>query len=1033
VILLHAGLLSDGLLLWGERAANGKGRPGAARAARRGPRSGRPGAHPRDAGPEGVAGVLQGVGLGGMRPRAEGRVAWLPTASGEPLASSPLLGGPPGGPVAVLAPWTVTTHPLGVPEAAELLAACVGRTALAPGVFVGVDLGFAVDVLRFAAALVAREQFLPGIEESDGVWRAVWTAVLAAEDGPRIAALARSMPAACRAVGGSPDAPPEVETEPLVRALVGAFVDHLVRTPRRTDVRGPRRNSLHDEWVRALFSQDGVLRGSSAELAVLAAQVHTWQRPAAATTAAPFRLTFRLEEPSLEGGAAVAAARNGSWYVRYLLQSARDPSLLVPADEVFSPRGARTALLREPGFDAREHLLASLGQAAGIEPRIETSLRDRAPAGYSLDTEGAYEFLSARAVGLEQAGFGILLPGWWSRRGTRARLTLRAAVPAQRATAGGGLSLDEVVQFQWRVAVGGETLTLAELKELARMKAPLVRVRGRWVQMSAGEIEAALRFWEDNGKASATLREMVALALGARKPPGHLAFDGVEAGGGLGDLLATLEGHASVEELAPPAGFHGILRPYQLRGYSWMDFLGRLGFGACLADDMGLGKTVQALALVQRHWSAGRREPALLVCPMSVVGNWQKEAARFTPELPVLVHHGLSRAKGASFSRDASRHALVVSSYSLLHRDLEAFQAVRWSGVILDEAQNVKNAETQQARAARALAGGYRVALTGTPVENNVADLWSIMEFLNPGLLGTQADFKRSFLVPIQAGRDAEAVSRLKRLTAPFVLRRLKTDRSIIADLPEKMEMKVFCNLTREQASLYAAVLQEATRELEAAEGIRRKGLVLATLARLKQVCNHPAHLLADNSPLPGRSGKLARLTEMLEEVLEEGDRALVFTQFAEMGGLLKRHLQESFGRETLFLHGGTRKADRDRMVERFQGEADGPRLFVLSLKAGGVGLNLTAASHVFHFDRWWNPAVEAQATDRAFRIGQTRRVQVRKLLCTGTLEERIDEMIESKKGLAETVIGTGEGWLTELSTRELREVLALRPEAVGE
>jgi SNF2 family DNA or RNA helicase len=318
-------------------------------------------------------------------------------------------------------------------------------------------------------------------------------------------------------------------------------------------------------------------------------------------------------------------------------------------------------------------------------------------------------------------------------------------------------------------------------------------------------------------------------------------------------------------------------------------------------------------------------------------------------------------------------------------------------------------------------------------VENNVADLWSIMEFLNPGLLGTQAEFKRSFLVPIHAGRDAEAVSRLKRLTAPFVLRRLKTDRSIIVDLPEKMEMKVFCNLTREQASLYQAVLDEAAREMESAEGIRRKGVVLATLARLKQVCNHPAHLLADNSPLPGRSGKLARLTEMLEEVLEEGDRALVFTQFAEMGALLQRHLQESFGRETLFLHGGTAKAERDRMVDRFQGEADAPRLFVLSLKAGGVGLNLTAASHVFHYDRWWNPAVEAQATDRAFRIGQNRRVQVRKLLSMGTLEEKVDEMIESKKGMAESVIGTGEGWLTELTTRELREVLALRPEAIAE
>jgi SNF2 family DNA or RNA helicase len=375
----------------------------------------------------------------------------------------------------------------------------------------------------------------------------------------------------------------------------------------------------------------------------------------------------------------------------------------------------------------------------------------------------------------------------------------------------------------------------------------------------------------------------------------------------------------------------------------------------------------------------------------------------------------------------------VLSSYALLHRDLEALSQVEWGGVVLDEAQNVKNPDTKQARAARTLGAGYRVALTGTPVENNVGDLWSLLEFLNPGLLGSQAHFKRTFFVPIQAGRDPEAAERLKRLTGPFILRRLKTDKAVIADLPEKLEAKVFCTLTKEQASLYAAVVAEAAEALEGAEGIRRKGVVLATLSKLKQVCNHPAQFLGDNSAIPGRSGKLARLTEMLEEALAAGDRALVFSQFAEMGAILKRHLEDAFGHETLFLHGGVPKKARDRMVERFQADGDGPPLFVLSLKAGGTGLNLTRASHVFHFDRWWNPAVENQATDRAFRIGQRRRVQVHKFLCAGTLEEKIDEMIERKKQVAEAVVGTGEGWLTELSTAELKELIALRPEAVSE
>ena len=382
-------------------------------------------------------------------------------------------------------------------------------------------------------------------------------------------------------------------------------------------------------------------------------------------------------------------------------------------------------------------------------------------------------------------------------------------------------------------------------------------------------------------------------------------------------------------------------------------------------------------------------------------------------------------------ARRRFKHDVVITSYALLQRDVTALDAVPWKGVVLDEAQNIKNPETKQARAARALTAGYRIALTGTPVENNVGDLWSIMEFLNPGLLGTQTDFKRRFFVPIQASRDVQAIERLKALTGPFILRRLKSDKTIIADLPEKMEMKVYCNLTREQGSLYAAVVDEAMETLTAADGIRRRGVVLATLSKLKQVCNHPAQFLGDNSTVPGRSGKLARLVEMLEEVLEAGERALVFTQFSEMGEIIKSHLQETFGEEVLFLHGGVPRAKRDRMVKRFQ-EA-GASVFLLSLKAGGTGLNLTAANHVFHFDRWWNPAVEDQATDRAFRIGQTRGVQVHKFLCLGTLEEKIDEMIERKKEVASAIVGAGEAWLTELTTEQLTDILSLREDAVGE
>ena len=382
---------------------------------------------------------------------------------------------------------------------------------------------------------------------------------------------------------------------------------------------------------------------------------------------------------------------------------------------------------------------------------------------------------------------------------------------------------------------------------------------------------------------------------------------------------------------------------------------------------------------------------------------------------------------------------MVISSYALARRDAGLLLSIDWSDVILDEAQNIKNPAAKQTQTIRKLPAGFRIALTGTPVENRLSELWSIMHFLNPGYLGSQRDFQQRFAKPIEQAGDEDAAQQLRSLTQPFILRRLKTDPTIIQDLPDKLEMNTYCTLTAEQATLYQAVVEDSLKQVEESEGIERRGLVLSTLLKLKQVCNHPAQFLADGSPAmqPGadgpehRSGKLARLSEMLEEALAEGDRALIFTQFAEMGELLKRQLQEAFGQEVLYLHGGTPLKKRDEMVARFQSRR-GPALFILSLKAGGTGLNLTAANYVFHFDRWWNPAVENQATDRAFRIGQTRNVQVHKFVCAGTLEEAIDDLIERKKALADAVVGAGEGWLTELSTADLRQLLTLRKGAVG-
>ena len=1027
MIVLHAALCGDALQVWGERPRREDPalRPptlGVAASAE---------ASPYDAG-DALTSALRAAGLATPPPPLSVPF-WLPTVKGAPVPSSPLIAEPPAGGAPALRPWTLAACTFLPAEAAPFLAACIGREALAAGVFVGKDLAFAAAALQFAAGLVVRHQLVPSVEQKAGAHRAVWRPVIEGADAERFTSLARAMPAAARAAATDAAAPPALSSAALLGSFVAALVDHLARAanPLETAPGSDRTfDSLHDQWIHALRSPDGTLLAAPAELARFERQVQEWHRPATLAASAPFRLTFRLEEPTVDDETATGNGGSGTWTVRYLLQAAHDPSLLVSAEDVWND-AARRALRRE-GFDARTHLLGSLGQAARIDPRIDASLHEHAPGEYKTNATGAFDFLSRSSIGLEQAGFGVLLPKWWTRKGTRGRLTVKAVVATPKLKSESGLGLDQLVKFDWKIALGGNVLTRAELEDLARLKTPLVRVRGQWVHVSAQEIEAALRYWKEKGR-TATVRDVVRLDLGAPGLVPTLPFDGVEATGWVGDLLRQVEGQAAFEELEPPPGLHGTLRPYQVRGYSWLAFLGQCGFGACLADDMGLGKTVQALSLIERNWSEGARKPTLLICPTSVIGNWEKEAERFTPGLPLLVHHGSGRAK-AALKDEARRHAIVLSSYALLHRDVEAFKDVDWAAVVLDEAQNIKNPETKQARAARAIPAPARIALTGTPVENNVGDLWSLMEFLNPSFLGSQAEFKRTFFVPIQAARDAEATARLKRITGPFILRRLKTDRSIIADLPAKMEMKVFCTLTKEQASLYQAVVAEMMDTLKSTgDDIQRKGVVLATLSKLKQVCNHPAQFLGDNSPLPGRSGKLARLTEMMEEVIESGDRALVFTQFAEMGGMLKQQLEETFGRETLFLHGGVPKPQRDRMVERFQKDEAGPSAFILSLKAGGTGLNLTRASHVFHFDRWWNPAVENQATDRAFRIGQKRNVQVHKFVCVGTVEEKIDEMIEQKKDVAEQVVGTSEAWLTALSNSQLRELMTLRASAVAE
>jgi SNF2 family DNA or RNA helicase len=1042
MIILHAGALEDRFLLWGEEpiedeAASKARKGGKTKGARAEP-------YPFDAGFTGLSAALKGAGLHlkVRKRRIQSAITWIPTKGSNPLASSPLIAEPPKSRAETrLAPWVIDTLPLTSEETVELLCASMDRQMLAPGVVVGPDLAFWTKGLRFAGALVAKQQYLPSLGEKDGDYKAFWGPIFTGDDAARLVALAAAMPPISRALSGAEEtSPPAVPAIPLLRWFITRMVDYLIRLTISEDPSsrqgGDGRSafaSTHDAWLYALQASDSTVVGDEIGLAQLAEQVRAWHRPIEISAASPFRLCFRLEEPKTTNkpGKEEADPSEERWYVRYLLQPYDDPSLLIPLENVWKSKGRKASWLKRYNADVQAYMLSSLGQAAGLCPRISASLETATPSGYSFDTTAAHEFLTEKAILLEQSGFGVMLPAWWTRKGIKTHLSVRVKVKSPAMRGGSGLSLENVVQFDWELALGDRKLTQRELETLAGLKAPLVRLRGQWVEVNAAEIQRAIDFWKNKVPVEARVRDIVQMALGAKDAPGGFDFGGVKATGWVGKLLRQLNGGATLNELKAPKAFSGTLRPYQVRGFSWLSFLRKWGLGACLADDMGLGKTIETLAMIQHDWERGIKRPVLLICPTSVVNNWQKEASRFTPELPVLVHHGADRMRGEAFAKQAQEHAIVVSSYGLLQRDIKSLQKVPWAGVVLDEAQNIKNPETKRAKAARAIRADYRIALTGTPVENNVGDLWSIMEFLNPGFLGTQTEFKRNFFIPIQAQRDPSATERLKRVTGPFILRRLKTDRSIIADLPDKMEMKVFCTLTDEQASLYAAVLKDVEEALDSVEGIDRKGLILATLSKLKQVCNHPVQFLGDKSRLPHRSGKLDRLTEMLEEIIEVGDRALVFSQFAEMGRLLKQHLQETFGCEIPFLHGGVSKRKRDQMIDRFQTE-DGPPIFLLSLKAGGTGLNLTGANHVFHFDRWWNPAVENQATDRAFRIGQTKNVQVHKFICAGTLEEKIDEMIDRKKEVAETVVGTGEGWLTELSNAELKEIFALSKDTVG-
>ncbi|MCR8644549.1 DEAD/DEAH box helicase [Paenibacillus sp. N1-5-1-14] len=678
-------------------------------------------------------------------------------------------------------------------------------------------------------------------------------------------------------------------------------------------------------------------------------------------------------------------------------------------------------------------------------PWLESRNRDGS-VRTTLSEDDAWKFLDEGSIQLLEAGCSVFLPTWWERvQKLKPKLKAKVAQTVGAPT-NSFFGMKQLIEFNWKLAIGDTELSEEEFRELVQRKRRFIQIRGKWVHLDPASIEQIREIIKQVEKQRGlSFQDVLELHLLEELPEDPFDPDAVHAqeqqvqmqvelNDHLREMVAKLHDHSQMPIYDAPSGLNGSLRKYQQEGLSWLMFLRQLGLGGVLADDMGLGKTIQWISyLLTMKEKEDVQAPALLICPTSVLGNWQMELEKFAPSIKVHMHYGASRAKGAAFMEAIQEADVVITSYTLSQMDEPEMCSVTWSSLCLDEAQMIKNAYTKQSAAIRQIPADHRIALTGTPIENRLTELWSIFDFVNPGYLSTLHDFRKRYVNPIEKEQDQGLIEQIQKLIQPFLLRRIKKDPKIQLDLPEKNEMKTYVSLNAEQGSLYENLIQNMLEKVDELTPMERRGLILATLTRLKQVCDHPSLLVQEDVELGEdlRSNKLARLIEMIGELRSEGGKCLIFTQFVKMGHLMQSVIERELGEKVQFLHGGVPKVKRDEMVAHFQKEnvegEESSAIFILSLKAGGTGLNLTAANHVFHIDRWWNPAVENQATDRAFRIGQRRDVQVHKFITLGTLEERIDEMIERKQGLSEQIVGSGEGWITELSTGELRELFALR------
>ncbi|MGH9170410.1 MAG: DEAD/DEAH box helicase [Acidimicrobiales bacterium] len=859
-------------------------------------------------------------------------------------------------------------------------------------------------------AVIAKGRLYPAV--TAGGWDSWRVGPLDPADRRYLAELAASFPAAAHPVELEGASPLRLRSaEALILAAWDALADTLTRTAAAPVLSSqafagaePVRVDHLAGWLVEASSGLAGAQGTDVALRVELAAVSS--EPAPPLDQPPARRTRRrtpagsgAEPEQLPAGRAVLQ-----------LSSRIDPSLIVDAADLFSSPAAVVSMF---GEDAEADLLRALRRGSRAWLPIGQLLKERAPSGLDLDDDSLAELLSDGSNRLAEAGIEVLWPAGILAEGLKMQASLAAVGVVSKA----GFSLDAMVDFSWRATLNGELLSPEEIDQLAEAKRSLVRLRGRWVAVDA----EFLRRLQTARSRRLTMAEALGTLLAGTADldgePVEVVAD--DALCGLLDRITSLTG-SNVGDLPLPAGLGaGVeLRPYQLRGISWLHAMTSAGLGGCLADDMGLGKTLQVIAL-HLHRVAEGLGPTLVVCPTSLLGNWEREVQRFAPGTPVRRHHGPARALD-----EIGRDEITVTSYGVARMDAAALAAAGFGLVVADEAQHAKNPLTASARALRTIGGGARLALTGTPVENRLSELWSILDWTTPGLLGPLERFTRNVAGPIERQRDPVAMQRLSRTIGPFLLRRRKTDPGVAPDLPERVVTDIPVPLTREQTTLYEAEVREALAAIKGErKGIARQALVLKLLTALKQICNHPAQYLRQTGPLAGRSGKLAALEELVDVIVSEGESVLVFSQFVQCLTLVESRLAQ-LGLPVLVIHGGVPARRRTEIVDAFQsGER---QVMLLSLKAGGVGLNLTRATHVVHYDRWWNPAVEDQATDRAHRIGQQRTVQVHRLIAEGTLEDRIASLIEAKRDLAESVVGGGESWIGKLSNAELAELVTL-------